>query len=46
MTHVVKNLPAMQEKWVKPLGWIDHLEEGMTTQSNIVAWTIPKDRGV
>ena len=25
----VKNLPAMQETWVQPLGWEDLLEEGM-----------------
>ena len=26
-----KNLPAMQETWVGPLGWEDLLEEGMAT---------------
>ena len=26
-----KNLPAMQETWVRPLGWEDLLEKEMTT---------------
>ena len=38
---MVKNPPAMQETWVKSLGWEDPLEEGMTTQSSIFAWRIP-----
>ena len=29
--QLVKNLPAMQETWVQPLGWEDPLEEGMAT---------------
>ena len=40
---MVKNLPAMQERqdmWVQPLGWEYPLEEGMTTQSSILAWRI------
>ena len=28
---MVKNLPAMQETWVRSLGGEDSLEEGMTT---------------
>ena len=39
------NLPAMWETWVGSLGWEDLLEEGMTTQSSILAWRIPMDRG-
>ena len=35
------NLPAMQETWVRSLGWEDPLEEGMATQSSILAWRIP-----
>ena len=42
---MVKNLPAMQETWVRSLGWEDPLEEGMTTHSGILAWRIPMDRG-
>ena len=41
----VKNPPAMQETsqetWVQSLGWEDPLEEGMTTQSSVLAWRIP-----
>ena len=43
---MVKNLPAMQEIWVRSLGWEDPLEEGMATHSNILAWKIPMDREV
>ena len=28
---MVKNLPAIWETWVRPLGWEDLLEEGMAT---------------
>ena len=38
---MVKNLPAMQETWVWPLGWEDPLEEELTTCSSIVAQEIP-----
>ena len=37
----VKNLPGMQETWVRFLGWEDPLEEKMTTHSSILAWRIP-----
>ena len=42
---MVKNLLAMQETWVRSLGWKDPLEEGMATHSSILAWRIPTDRG-
>ena len=42
---MVKNLPAMQETWVRSLGWEDPLEEGMATHSSILAWRIPMDKG-
>ena len=45
VTQAVKNLPAMQEIWVRFLGWEDPLEEGMATHSSILAWRIPMDRG-
>ena len=32
-----KNLPAMQETWVRSLSWEDHLEEGKATHSSILA---------
>ena len=42
---MVKNLPAMQETWVRSLAWEAPLEEGMATYSIILAWRIPMDRG-
>ena len=39
-----KNLPAMQETWVRPLGWED-LEKEMATHSSNHAWRTPMDRG-
>ena len=44
MAQWVKNPPAMQETWetwVQSLGREDPLEEGMATQSSILAWRIP-----
>ena len=29
------------ERWVPPLGWEDHLEQGRATHSSILAWRIP-----
>ena len=45
MAQSVKNLLAMQESWVRSMGWEDPLEEGMATLSSILAWRIPMDRG-
>ena len=42
MTQMVKNLPTMQETWVRSLGWEDLLEKGMSTHSRILAWKIPR----
>ena len=42
---LVKDLPTMQETWVRSLGWEDPMEEGMATHSSILAWRIPMDRG-
>ena len=42
---MVKNLPAMWETWFHSLGWEDPLKGGMATQSSILAWRIPMDRG-
>ena len=39
----VKTPPAVRESWVRSLGWEDPVEEGMATQSSILAWRIPKD---
>ena len=38
---MVKNLPTMQETWVRSLGWEDPLEKGMATHPSILAWRIP-----
>ena len=42
---MVKNLPAMQETWVRSLGWEGTLGESMATHSSILASRIPMDRG-
>jgi len=39
--QLVKNPPAMQDTWIQSLGWEDPLEEGMATDSSILAWRIP-----
>ena len=41
VVQLVKNLPAMQETWVRCLGWEDPLEKGTATHSCILAWRIP-----
>ena len=41
VAKTVKNLPAVQETWVQPLGWEDLLEKGMATPSSILVWRIP-----
>ena len=38
----IKHLPAMQETWVRSLGWEDPLEKEMATHSSILAWRIPR----
>ena len=37
MAQLVKNPPAMQETWVRYLGWEDPLEKGKATHSSILA---------
>ena len=41
MAQMVKNLPAMQETQVQPLGWEDPLEKGMATHSSILKNSLP-----
>ena len=41
VAQLVKNLPAIQETWIRSLGWEDPLEKGMATHSSILAWRIP-----
>ena len=45
VAKTVKNPPAMQETWVRSLGWEEPLEEGMATHPTILSWRIPIDRG-
>ena len=45
VAQLVKNPPAVWETWVQSLGWVDPLEESMTTYSNILVWRIPMERG-
>ena len=37
VAQMVKNLPAMQETWLRSLGWEDPLEKEMATHSSIPA---------
>ena len=41
VAQMVKNEPAMQETWVQSLCQEIPLEEGMATQSSILAWRFP-----
>ena len=41
MAQTEKNLPAMQETWVRSLGREDPLEKEMATHSSILAWRMP-----
>ena len=41
MAQSVKNLPAVKEIRVQPLGWEDPLEKGTEIHSSILAWRIP-----
>ena len=37
---MVKNLPAVQETWVRSLGWEDALEKETAAHSSMLAWEI------
>ena len=41
VAQLVKNLPTMQETWVRSLCWEDPLEEGKATHSSVLTWRIP-----
>ena len=45
VAQTVKNLPEIQETWVRSLAWEDPLEEGVAIHSSILAWRIPVDKG-
>ena len=38
---MVGSPPAMQETWVRSLGWEDPLEEEMATHYTILTWKVP-----
>ena len=38
VAQMVKRLPAMQEAWVRSLGWEDPLEKEMAAHSSTLAW--------
>ena len=42
VAQLVKNLPAMQETWVRFLSSEDPLEKEMATHCSILAWSIPQ----
>ena len=41
VAQMVKNLPAMQETWVRSLGQVDPLEKGLAIHFSVLAWRIP-----
>ena len=41
VAQMVKNLPTVQETWVRSLGQEGPLEKGMATHSSVLAWRIP-----
>ena len=41
MSQTVKRLPAIQETWVRSLGYEVPLEKEMATHSSTLAWKIP-----
>ena len=41
MAQMVKNLPTMQETWLRSLSREDPLEKGVATHSSILAWRTP-----
>ena len=42
VAQMVKNLSAMQQSWVRFLGWEDPLEKEMANCSSILAWRISR----
>ena len=39
--QMVKNPSAIQETWVRSLGWEDPMGKGKATHSSILIWKIP-----
>ena len=44
VAQMVKNLPEMQETWVRSLGQKVPLEKEIATHSSLLAWRIPWTR--
>ena len=42
VAQLVKNVPEMQDTWVRSLGWEDPLEKGKAIHSSILASRIPR----
>ena len=42
VAQLVKNRPAVQETWVRFLGWEDPPKEEKATHSSIPVWRIPR----
>ena len=42
VAQLVKNLPTMEDIWVRSLGREHPLEKGMAIHSSILAWSIPR----
>ena len=40
IAQLINNPPAMQETWIRSLGWEDPLEKRNATQSSILVWRI------
>ena len=40
VVQLIQNISAMQDTWVRSLGWED-LQKGMPTHSSPLAWRIP-----
>ena len=45
VAQLIKNPRAMQETWIRFLGWEKTLDEGMAIHSGVLAWRIPMYRG-
>ena len=46
VAQMAKNLPAMQETWIRSLGWEDPLEEVMATHSCFCLENPHRQRGL
>ena len=45
VAQLVKNLPALQETWVRSLGQEDALKKEMAPHCSVLAWKIPWTEG-